>query len=95
MKVKDLIKVLQSVDPESELSLEVGYDKEYREKCAKAELAEGECLNYFYIDQINICEGFNDCRSILYATAILFQTKVNLADGVKVFNEMYAKNKNY
>ena len=93
--VKDLIKVLQSVDPESELFLEVGYDKEYREKCAKAELAEGECLNYFYINQINIREKYRDLRLTPYATAILYQTKVDLAEKVKVFDEMYSKNKNY
>ena len=46
MKVGDLIKVLQGLNPESSFTLSLGRDDEYRIKCAKAELTCGECLGF-------------------------------------------------
>ena len=53
MKAKELIKVLETVDPESEVSLRIGgYDgaEEYRNMCAKVQIESGDCLDYLRID---------------------------------------------
>ena len=54
MKSKDLIRILQIVDPESCVTFTLGKNEEYREKCAKAQLADGGCLDNLVIDYVNI-----------------------------------------
>lgn len=56
MKAKELIKILKSVDPESEVELGIGryHDEEYRNLCAKAQLLHGECLDCLRIDCVVI-----------------------------------------
>lgn len=51
MTAKEVIGILSVVDPDSEVRMTLGRDKVYREACAKAELAVGECLGDFTIDQ--------------------------------------------
>ena len=54
MKVKELIKVLEAVNPESEVGLQIGgygdAGEEYRDMCAKVQIKSGECLDYLRID---------------------------------------------
>lgn len=54
MKAKELIKVLEAVNPESEVGLQIGgyggAGEEYRDMCAKVQIESGECLDYLHID---------------------------------------------
>ena len=54
MKAKELIKVLEAVDPECEVGLQIGGygndGEEYRDMCAKVQIESGECLDYLRID---------------------------------------------
>lgn len=58
MKARQLIKILEAVDPESEVSLQIGSDKDqtYRDLCAMAELTDGECLSFLKISEAKIYE---------------------------------------
>ena len=51
MKAKNLIKIIQLMDPEEEVCFGIGNstDFEYREMCAKAEIVSGECLDYLRV----------------------------------------------
>ena len=59
MKTKHLIKILEAVDPESDVGLQIGGndDQAYRDLCAMAELAGGECLSYLEISEARIYEA--------------------------------------
>lgn len=59
MKAKHLIKILKTVDPESDVDLQMGSDNDqtYRDLCAMAELAGGECLSYLRISEARIYEA--------------------------------------
>ena len=54
MKAKELIKVLEAVDPECEVGLQIGgygnAGEEDRDMCAKVQIESGECLDYLRID---------------------------------------------
>ena len=54
MKAKDLIKVLNAVSPNSEVTFSIGRDQKYRDTCAKVELLNGDCLLYLGIDHIEL-----------------------------------------
>ena len=62
MKVKTLIKLLELCDPEQIVLVNLGSeeDAEYRRKCAKAELAHGDCLNYMKIDDVVMYKNEDD-----------------------------------
>ena len=67
MKAKHLIKILEAVDPESEVGLQIGSDNDqtYRDLCAMAELAGGECLSYLKISEVSIYEADDEtCVSL-------------------------------
>ena len=94
MKAKDLIRVLQGLDPESTITLSLGRDDEYREKCAKAELAEGECLGFLAVDKIEVYpeNGGED----MWADIVLEQNNLGLLDEEAAkFDKMYSKNEDY
>ena len=81
MKAKELIKILESVSPESEVVLGIGRygDDRYRRQCAKAELMLGECLDYLVIDCVCIHKSDGDDEP--WANIILAQNNVsNLSD---------------
>lgn len=54
MKAKDLIRILQGLEPDATVLFEVGRYEEYRKLCAKAELAKGDCLTCFDVDKVEI-----------------------------------------
>lgn len=77
MKAKELIKILDAVDPDSELTLGIGRygDNQYREQCAKAELHLGECLNYLIIDCVVVNKDDDD--GTVWADIILCQNNIS------------------
>ena len=94
MKAKDLIRVLQGLDPESTITLSLGRNDDYREQCAKAELAAGECLGYLAVDKIEIHpeNGGED----MWADIVLEQNNIGLLDEEAAkFDKMYSKNEDY
>ena len=52
MKVKDLAKILEGMNPESDITFTLGKDDEYRETCSKVQLLEGECLDYLDVVKV-------------------------------------------
>jgi hypothetical protein len=67
MKAKHLIKILETVDPESDVDLQIGSDNDqaYRDLCAMAELTGAECLSYLGISEARIYEaGDKTCVSL-------------------------------
>lgn len=94
MKAKDLIRVLQGLDPESTISLSLGRDGEYRDKCAKAELAVGGCLDFLDFDRIEIYP--NGGGDEMYADIVLKQNNLcYLDEEAAKFDKMYSKNEDY
>ena len=90
MKVGDLIKVLQGLNPESSFSLSLGRDDKYRTKCAKAELTCGDCLGFLVVDRIEIYpeEGGPD----MWADIVLEQNNlISLDKEADKFDEQYLK----
>ena len=91
MKVKDLIKILNSVNPDSEIGLTLGTDGdyEYRKDCAKAELVSGQCLNFLVIDKVVINDDNKDGYD-LWADIVLKQDNIiDLNDFVRDFDKIY------
>ncbi len=93
MKAKHLIKILEAVDPESEVGLQIGSDNDqtYRDLCAMAELAGGECLSYLKISEASIYEAADKtCVSLT-----LQQWNYNdLKSAAAEFDETYKKKEN-
>lgn len=91
MKVGDLIKILQGLNPESSITLSLGRDDEYREKCAKAELTCGECLGYLEVDRIEIYPNALGGPN-MWADVVLKQINLgHLDDATKEFDEQYIR----
>lgn len=91
MKAKELIKVLEAANPESEVSLQIGgygdAGEEYRNMCAKVQIESGECLDFLRIDYAIIHDDDD-----VWANLVLRQH--NYIDSVmsdieKGFNEKY------
>ena len=88
MKAKDLIRVLQVLDPESGVSLSLGNNNEYREKCAKAELVSGDCLAFLAVDTVE----FHDDDGELWCDLVLRQNNLYELDyAVKRFDEKFQR----
>lgn len=69
MKVKELIKVLQTLDQETLVSFQIGSDQEYRNMCAKAELVSGDAFDGFTVKVVEIYDNNEDDG--LLATIVL------------------------
>ena len=94
MKAKDLVRVLQGLDPESHVTLSLGRNDEYRKKCAKAELATGDCLGFLDVDKIEIHP--EDGGEEMWADIVLEQNNLGyLEEEAEKFDEMYSKNEDY
>ena len=90
MKVGDLIKVLQGLNPESSFTLSLGRNDEYRTKCAKAELTCGDCLGYLAVDRIEIYP--DEGGSEMWADIVLEQSNLGYLDEeAEKFDEQYIK----
>ena len=90
MKARELFKILNVVDPESEVIVSVGKNDEYRELCAKAELVTGECLGLLTVESVEIlgAEGGSE----MFATLILRQNNVDdLLDTAGKFDKKFKK----
>lgn len=97
MKNKDLIRVLQALDPEQEVtfSLGRGVESAHRTMCAKAELMKGECLKYLNVSGINIIMDETD-QSVAIADVILFCDNYPdklLEETAKMYDEEFGKNR--
>ncbi len=91
MKAKHLIKILEAVDPESEVGLQIGSDNDqtYRDLCAKVQIADGECLDCLCIEEVVIDE---DGDGRLSPNLILRQWNYNdLESAAADFSETYKK----
>lgn len=100
MTAKELIGILSVVDPDSEVRMTLGRDKVYREACAKAELATGECLGDFTIDCVCISkpeyDGSDEDDYPLWADITLKQDNlIELEECAGYFDEMYQKSDEY
>ena len=100
MTAKELIGILSAVDPDSEVRMTLGRDKVYREACAKAELATGECLDDFTIDRVCISkpeyDGSDEDDYPLWADITLKQDNlIELEECAGYFDEMYQKSDEY
>ena len=96
MKVKELIKILELCDPDSPVFVNVGTegDAEYRRKCAKVELAGGECLEFMDIKDVNISEEKDNDTEFLSLTINAKQSnypKEAFEIALKKFDELYQK----
>lgn len=71
MKAKDLIRILNSVEPDTEVRFSLGRaeKQEYRNLCAEAELLKGECLRFM----TSIGAEVDLCEDDLFITIILEQ----------------------
>lgn len=90
MKTKHLIKILKAVDPESDVNLQIGSDNDqnYRDLCAMAELADGDCLSYLEISEAKILEDEDKTQVVL--TLRQWNCR-NLESAAAGFGKMYKK----
>ncbi len=94
MTSEKLIKILGAVDPESEVVLQLGHvdEDDYRDVCAKVQIADGDCLDFLEIDEVFINED-GDRR--LSPNLILRQFNYNDIDGTAAdFDKEYTKVRN-
>lgn len=91
MKAKELIKVLEAVNPEIEVGLQIGgygdAGEEYRDMCAKVQIESGECLDYLRIDHAIIHDDDD-----VWVNLVLRQHNYNdrdMPDIAKKFDEKY------
>ena len=94
MTNKELIGILQALPPDSTPCFSLGRwgeeGDEYRKLCAKAELIEGECLDYLAIDRVEIMDSSDE--SGIWADIHLEQTNLSdLKSFGKKFDEQYKK----
>lgn len=54
MTAKELIRILQIMEPDTTVTFSVGRNDEYRALCARAELATVGSLGYMTVDKIDI-----------------------------------------
>lgn len=95
MKAKELIKILEAVNPDSEIGLQIGgygaTGEEYRDLCAKVQVESGDCLNYLCIDHAIV---HSDEET--WVNLVLLQHNYNDSDlpGIaRKFDEKYNQNK--
>ena len=92
MKAKELIRILEAVDPESEVMASISGDAESLKSCAKAELVTGECLSVLAVDFVEIYGEEGGCK--MSATLNLEQMNVEcLGDTDELFDKLYQRRK--
>ena len=52
MRVKNLLDLLRNLDPNVNITFRLGNDDEYRQKCAKVEIIDNECLAYLDVESL-------------------------------------------
>lgn len=95
MKVAELTKILQGLDPECNVGFSVGrgHDDEYRSNCAKVELVGGDTLYFLDVDRIEFypevdCDT-SRCEVVLKQTSY---SPSSLKETSKLFDDYYIKN---
>ena len=91
MTSEKLIKILGAVDPKSEVGLQLGRvdEEDYRDACAKVQIADGECLDCLRIEEVVIDE---DGDGRLSPNLILRQWNYNdLESAATDFGETYKR----
>lgn len=95
MKVAELVKILQGMDPELSIGFSVGRDNndEYRRKCAKAELVYGEILYNLDVDRIEVYpeDKLDDSRYEIVLKQVNFPPS-DFEQISKKFDNLYTKN---
>ena len=94
MKAKNLIKILDLMDPEDEVCFGIGaaHDDEYREICAKAEIVSGQCLNYLRVSSADVDRdtSYNEEKIVLYLNLEQFNL-YSLREDAKKFDVLYKR----
>lgn len=93
MKVKYLTKLLEGLDPEIDVTFQVGRDDAYREKCAKVELVDGECLEYLDVDRLVVYPEDNEGNPSFADITLEEYNHFNLNKKAAEFNIIYKSNK--
>lgn len=57
MRVKNLIDLLNNLHPNVNITFRLGNDDEYRQKCAKVEIIDNECLAYLDVESLIVYPG--------------------------------------
>lgn len=91
MNAKNLIAVLQLMDPEDEVCFGIGdaNDYDYREACAKAELLDGECLSYLKVKDANVSFDTSDGEQLLVYLHLEQFNLPHLYEDAKKFDTKY------
>lgn len=93
MKIGQLVKILQTANPDDEVCLQLGEDDKYRDQCAKVEIAEGECLGFLSLDKVHI---FQEPGGATYYDLILKQDNWpddTFEETIKEFDEKHPEYK--
>lgn len=98
MKVGLLLKILQGLDPETNVRFTIGNDstegEEYRLKCAKAQIQSGACLDWLDVNWVQIEKPYEDEDELL-ARVILRQDDYSidgLDNAAERFDKRYIEN---
>ena len=54
MRVKNLTDLLSNLHPNVNITFKLGNDDEYRQKCAKVEIVDCECLAYLDVESLSV-----------------------------------------
>lgn len=91
MTAKELIKVLEAVNPESEVGLQIGgygnAGEEYRNMCAKVQIESGECLDDLRIDYAIIHDDDDGWLNLVLRQNNYIES--DMPDIAKKFDEKY------
>lgn len=92
------MKILQGLDPETNVRFTIGnYSTEgedYRQKCAKAQLQSGDCLDWLDVNWVQIEKPYEDEDELL-ARVTLRQDNYSTGEldrAAERFDKMYIKN---
>ena len=91
MKVKELIKILQILDPDDDVCFSLGRNQEYRTACAKAEIIEESCLYNLVIDEVVLETREGNLRSDIILEQDNYGKLSDLSEVSKEFDTIYTK----
>lgn len=92
MRVKNLVDLLRNLDPNVNVTFQVGNDDEYRQQCAKAEIIDCECLPYLDVKSLSVFpsdeSGNPECAFLILEE---FNYESNLKKLAAEFDATYEK----
>ena len=95
MKAKNLIKILMSVDPESDVWLSVGtwFEDKEANRCAKMQLMRGDCLDLLQVEEAKIFKDEMDESDEKYNVQLILEQKnwpeKDMIEAVQEFDRLY------